>query len=230
MIVDFDNLNKKQEQILDRIKYEVISDFNDISSRLLDESEDIRWYINNATSRNTNYSNFLYYMQCVALLTEIELENSIDCIYTSDKWLYLILKEKYNVVKKRTFHFSIKTIKEKLYPFYQNLTWSFFAFINKSMKRVESIKMNRFVTILDVDIAQKTDRYYDRYYGNVLDRLPDKYSQKCYYMIIYLPIPHRNEIKMIEKNTSEVDTVSGATMSSKTIKAALRNALAKGSK
>ena len=82
MIVDFDNLNKKQEQILDRIKYEVISDFNDISSRLLDESEDIRWYINNATSRNTNYSNFLYYMQCVALLTEIELENSIDCIYT----------------------------------------------------------------------------------------------------------------------------------------------------
>ena len=36
--------------------------------------------------------------------------------------------------------------------------------------------------------------------------------------------------EMIEKNTSEVDTVSGATMSSKTIKAALRNALAKGSK
>lgn len=36
--------------------------------------------------------------------------------------------------------------------------------------------------------------------------------------------------EMLEKNTSEVDTVSGATMSSKTIKAALRNALAKGSK
>ena len=35
---------------------------------------------------------------------------------------------------------------------------------------------------------------------------------------------------MIEKNTSEVDTVSGATMSNKTIKAALRNALVKGSK
>ncbi|MDO4468017.1 MAG: FMN-binding protein [Bacillota bacterium] len=33
---------------------------------------------------------------------------------------------------------------------------------------------------------------------------------------------------MIQKNTSEVDEVSGATMSSKTIKAAVRNALEKG--
>lgn len=33
---------------------------------------------------------------------------------------------------------------------------------------------------------------------------------------------------MIEQNTSEVDGVSGATMSSKTIRAAVRNALAKG--
>ena len=34
--------------------------------------------------------------------------------------------------------------------------------------------------------------------------------------------------EMVRQNTSEVDTVSGATMSSKTIRAAVRNALAKG--
>lgn len=34
--------------------------------------------------------------------------------------------------------------------------------------------------------------------------------------------------EMISQNTSEVDEVSGATMSSKTIRAAVRNALAKG--
>lgn len=34
--------------------------------------------------------------------------------------------------------------------------------------------------------------------------------------------------EMVRQNTSEVDAVSGATMSSKTIRAAVRNALAKG--
>ena len=34
--------------------------------------------------------------------------------------------------------------------------------------------------------------------------------------------------EMVRQNTSEVDTVSGATMSSKTIRAAVRNVLAKG--
>lgn len=34
--------------------------------------------------------------------------------------------------------------------------------------------------------------------------------------------------EMVRQNTSEVDTVSGATMSSKTVRAAVRNALAKG--
>ena len=34
--------------------------------------------------------------------------------------------------------------------------------------------------------------------------------------------------EMVRRNTSEVDTVSGATMSSKVIKAAVRSALAKG--
>lgn len=34
--------------------------------------------------------------------------------------------------------------------------------------------------------------------------------------------------KMIEENTSEVDSIAGVTMSSKTIKAAVRNALAAG--
>lgn len=36
--------------------------------------------------------------------------------------------------------------------------------------------------------------------------------------------------EMVDANTSEVDGVSGATMSSKTIRAAVRNALAKGTK
>ena len=36
--------------------------------------------------------------------------------------------------------------------------------------------------------------------------------------------------EMIRQNTSEVDGISGATMSSKTIKAAVRNALAQGIK
>ena len=36
--------------------------------------------------------------------------------------------------------------------------------------------------------------------------------------------------EMVNANTSEVDGVSGATMSSKTIRAAVRNALAKGTK
>ena len=103
--------------------------------------------------------------------------------------------------------------------------------IYKTYKRLDEVQI--------VDVSQVKDGTYQGEEETALVKVSVEVTLKNHRITDICLLRHENGKgyiaesmipEMIEKNTSEVDTVSGANMSSKTIKAALRNALAKGSK
>lgn len=103
--------------------------------------------------------------------------------------------------------------------------------IYKTYKRLDEVQI--------VDVSQVKDGTYQGEEETALVKVSVEVTVKNHRITDICLFRHENGKgyiaesmipEMLEKNTSEVDTVSGATMSSKTIKAALRNALAKGSK
>ncbi|MGM9946881.1 FMN-binding protein [Floccifex sp.] len=103
--------------------------------------------------------------------------------------------------------------------------------IHKTYKRLDEVK--------SIDVSQVEDGIYLGVEETDLVKVTVEVTVKNHQITDIHLLRHENGKgymaesmipEMIEKNTSEVDTVTGATMSSKTIKAAVRNALAKGLK
>ncbi|MGN1413651.1 MAG: FMN-binding protein [Anaerovoracaceae bacterium] len=96
---------------------------------------------------------------------------------------------------------------------------------------------DRLDAVAAIDLSVVEDGVYEGTEETALVKVTVKVEVKDHKMIDIQLIRHENGKgkpaedmipEMLRENTSEVDCVSGATMSSKTIRAAVRNALAKG--
>lgn len=48
------------------------------------------------------------------------------------------------------------------------------------------------LTIIDTFIAKKVDAYWDRFYGNSVDKLIDAQKEQIYFMPLYLPFASKS--------------------------------------
>ena len=81
------------------------------------------------------------------------------------------------------------------------LKWSFYAFLCSSKDRLLKLQHSENATVIDTDIAKKADKYNDRYYGDVLDTIVPEKTKDFFYNIIYLPLPKKKDILLIDKKT-----------------------------
>lgn len=198
MIVDFRNLSSDLAEKFENNKSLVMKDYNLISSRLLNLSDRLPWLLSNTTSRNVFHSRLFYYLRCQKMLHELLNENNfIEKVITDDQVLYKLLSQKYNVSFVGSHH-KLCINKNILRIF----VWSLMALFCKSKKRINKLLSSSNNTIIDTDIAKHSDKYNDRYYGNVIDRLSKCYQRKCFFNIIYLPYPTRKDISTIVKNSN----------------------------
>lgn len=196
MFVDFLHLNSVEACLFEKNRDIVLKDYNMLSEILQRRSSDLSWLLNNVTSRNTNFSKLLYYMRCEKMLYDIAKDNIIEKVITDDRVLANLLKSKYNVdckveeKKKSRFRMALRCLR-----------WSFYALLSRSKGRLNRLQQSEGATIIDTDIAKKTDKYNDRYYGNVLDSIAPEKTKEFFYNIIYLPLPKKKDIHQIDKNT-----------------------------
>lgn len=196
MVIDFNNLSLDLISKFDKDKSIVMKDYESMSNTLLLSADDLFWLVSNPTSRNVCHSKFFYYLRCQKLLHDIEQEDSIEKVITDDIILCKLLSQKYNVEL-----VGRRTRPQKIFGLMRCIVWSFCAMFCKSSVRLKKLENTKHAVIIDTDIAKKTKKYNDRYYGDVLSRLPEDYQNKSFYNIIYLPIPKKKDIKIIDENT-----------------------------
>lgn len=197
MVVDLTNLSVDEARLFESNQDRVLLDYKELTEDLLRKSSDLSWLINNVTSRNTVFSKLLFYMRCERFLNELSHSQKIEGVKTDDPLLAKLLKEKYIVIfsgKSVIKGFGIRNV-------IQCIRWSIGAMFCKSQKRVNVLRQTNGATIIDTDIAKKTEKYNDRYYGDVLDSIDEKVTEKFFYNIIYLPTPNKKDIDVIDKNT-----------------------------
>lgn len=197
MIIDLAKLNKEEARLFVSIQDQVLHDYNVLTEDFQKKSSDLTWLINNVTSRNTNFSKLLFYLGCEKLLNDLSKTQKIDEVKTDDLILARLLNQKYPV--KYTGNVRNKGL--GIRNIFDCIKWSFFAFLCKSKKRLLVLQRTDGATIIDTDIAKKSDKYNDRYYGNVLDTIENSVTDSFFYNIIYLPIPRKKEIDLIDNNT-----------------------------
>ncbi len=199
MIIDLTKLNKETASLFNENKQIVLADYIKLTDDLQKRSSDITWLLNNVTSKNTNFSKLFYYMRCEKLIDDISKSSEIEDIITDDMVLGHLLSSKFKVTvnnkkkKNSFFHF--------LHVLYRCFIWSLGGLSCKSKQRISNLKSIEGATIIDTDIAKKADKYNDRYYGNVLDSLPNDITKDFFYNIIYLPNPRKKDIALVDKNT-----------------------------
>lgn len=196
MIVDFRKLSDSLSAKFIADKNSVMKDYEIISSKLLSISNTLPWLISNPTSRNIFHSKFFYYLRCQRLLNDISSNELIDKVFTDDKILYKLLKQKYN-----THFVGTSRFRPKLMDLLHCVKWSFYAIFCKSNQRRTILKKSRKVTIIEAYFPKENSKYNDRYYGEVLDRIPADFERNIFYNFIYLPIPHKKKIEDIDRNT-----------------------------
>ena len=197
MVVDLTNLSVDEARLFESNQDRVLLDYKELTEDLLRKSSDLSWLINNVTSRNTNFSRILLYLRYERFLDDISQTHSIDEVKTDDFILANLLKRKYIVNyigKPNKSKFGLKSI---IYCIW----WSINAFFCKSQSRLSLLKKTDGSTIIDTDIAKRTDKYNDRYYGDVLDKIDNIKTEKFFYNIIYLPFPKKRDIELIDRNT-----------------------------
>lgn len=200
MTIDLDNLTKEQQAIFNANIDEALTLYNDLSSELLEKSDALAWLVNNVTSRNTVFSNLLLDIRYLLLVEEISKQRLIKTIVTKDPLLAKILGQKFvvtcNVTSTKGW---IEGCYSKFKRFGFSFLWSLAAMRCKSKERVENIV--RTGADIDIDIFRETNSLEDRYYGNVLDTIPEDQVHRFFYQVIYLLIPKRKVIDNIANNT-----------------------------
>lgn len=197
MVVDFNNLTKEQSILFSKQKAEVVDQYNRLSEVILMKRDSLSWYLNNVTSRNTNFSNLLYWMRCIKLLETLSLDSDIESVYTNDHDLANCLSSKYNVICKRI---SIKGQLLKIYKiiktFFFIIFWILGAIKCKSKSRREKHAIDIDINI-DIFCERVDPKFTDRYYGDIINKLPDSVKKRTAFVIQYLPRPKKLNIEKI---------------------------------
>lgn len=196
MIIDFISLDSKLSIIFEAQKCEVLTEYEKISEDLLRRGTSLAWLVSNPTSRNVFHSKLFYYLRCLHLVNYVDASYGIDKIVTDDVNLYKILANRYPVGCVGTSKRSSGWIQ-----LLRVLKWVYGAIRCKSKERIKTLLEKKQVTIIDTDIAKFATKYNDRYYGDILDRLPKEIQESAFYNIIYLPNPKKNDINVIDNNT-----------------------------
>ena len=196
MIIDLRNIDSKLSKVYEAQKGEVMSAYEKLSEDLLRRDTSLAWLVSNPTSRNVFHSNLFYYLRCLHLVNYVDATESLDRIITDDFNLYKILSSRYPVEYVGSSKRYLGWIQ-----LLRVLKWVYGAIRCKSKERIKTLLEKKQVTIIDADIAKLATKYNDRYYGDILDRLPKEIQDSAFYNIIYLPNPRKNDINVIDNNT-----------------------------
>lgn len=200
MKIDLDHLTTEQIVLFNSNIDKALNLYNEMSSNLLKRCDELRWYVNNVTSRNTVFSPSLLCIRNILLLKEIEKTHTIEEVVVSNYEIAYVLRQKYVVNCPVTpVAAFLKRYKKAINSIGFTILWSLGAIRCKSKKRVDDLK--REGADIGIDIFKENNSYEDRYYGNALDSLPKEVQRRCFYQAIYLLIPQKKNIEAIVKNT-----------------------------
>jgi hypothetical protein len=206
MKIDFDNLTSEQLKLFNSLRNDTIKDYNEISSQLIDlNSNDECWLFSPLTGRNTYFTSTLRLMQSLRLVYEISKTVDIDEIVTSDYALSRTLKSKYNVRLRKLplIKDFARRLRSEIWSFIYYVRWCIGAFASKNEERARNFINTNKSIIVDTFIAKKTQKYFDRYYGSVYNRLRHDIQDRTYYLAQYILIPKKNECDAIAKKSDE---------------------------
>lgn len=205
MVVNFDNLSSCQLKIFNSIKEEVLIDYNELVSKLLDlNTQNEYWVFSNVAGRNTFHSKTYYYLCCLNLIEKLEKTEPIEAIVTNDFILKKTLTNYYNIRcnKKTWIHKLIKN-RPHIKSYYHYIRWCLGGYRSKNKQRAKQFYKTKNIIIVDTFIAVKTNKYDDRYYGSIFDLFSHDVQNRTYYLAQYLPIPQKKDTDAIAGNSSE---------------------------
>ena len=204
MNLDFNQLTPEQTKLFDSLRQNVVNDYNELSDKMLKDGDgSVEYLLSNVVSRNIYFSKFLYYLQCLKLVSEIGLKAE-DTIVVTDKTLYDAIKTGTNC--------SVKFEREQVkhFSFIRNAgsfvrTCFRFAacYISRSSNRKERLIKTDDVTLVDSFLhenSEKNGKYIDRYYCQMLDYAEKK--DNIFYLLLYLPVPSKKKALMIQKGSA----------------------------
>lgn len=205
MLVDLDNLTNSQSELFVSFREQAIIDYNLIVEDVIKlDDKNVYWLLNNVTSRNTVVSSVLYYLNCILFLDNISKTEHVDKVKTSDPVLSSALKSNYQVECRNSYvkYICIRFLRNCWHHFY-NIEWCLRAILVKSKNRYKDAISQKGITLVDTFIAKPMDSYFDRYYGNIINKIDCIDNDTLYFLINYLPKPDKIQIEKIEKNTKQ---------------------------
>ena len=204
MIVEIENLTEEQSIYKVALKEKILLFYNSVFLKIQTEMPlSLRGQLNLLADRNSCSSNAFFYIENIIFIKEYFDDFDVERIETKDKVLFDVLKGRYPIKYTGSNRHSISGMVSIIKSQLLYTLWTIRCIINKSKKRVEEIKKQDEVVLVESDIIKHSDSYNDRYYTGLWEQIPDKWKRKVYYFIQYLPIPYYNEFKTIEKNSKQ---------------------------
>ena len=77
------------------------------------------------------------------------------------------------------------------------------SWLSGSKERRNKVCRGGRLTIIDTFIAKKVDAYWDRFYGNSVDKLIDAQKEQIYFMPLYLPFASKKQLDIIVANSKK---------------------------
>lgn len=217
IILDFANLTREQNILLNQVAQEIRKPFNNFISKLYEGREnDIDWLLSSIASRNI-YLSPLFMNCCYLALVKktIESGHMSDTIVVSSKSMKKVL-DKY--LSKAGYFINVeysaslaKQIKDKAIP---PLRWVwyyiyfFYQYLKLKNKSDKVKKPSQAITIIDTFVLEnsfKNGIYHDRYYPGLLKFLNNTERQFVYYLPTFYQIKNYDRvIGEIKKSQEQV--------------------------
>ena len=173
MILNLNELTLEQSKLKAKLKKNVIADYNALTEQLIDYNRDsLEWLVCNVNSRSTVFSSMLAELESLRLISELISSGEIieEIIVDNDE----LRKTISNLYPKINVHGKTSSLKNNIRLWKNNIRygiWSLCSWLSGSKERRNKVCRGGRLTIIDTFIAKKVDAYWDRFYGNSVDKL-----------------------------------------------------------
>ena len=205
MILNLNELTLEQSKLKAKLKKNVIADYNALTEQLIDYNRDsLEWLVCNVNSRSTVFSSMLAELESLRLISELISSGEIieEIIVDNDE----LRKTISNLYPKINVHGKTSSLKNNIRLWKNNIRygiWSLCSWLSGSKERRNKVCRGGRLTIIDTFIAKKVDAYWDRFYGNSVDKLIDAQKEQIYFMPLYLPFASKKQLDIIVANSKE---------------------------
>jgi len=205
MIVDLNNLSLEDGKLFNEISVEIKEDFHSLLDDLYKDVDcKIDWLVNSLFSRNNYLSNVFLDLCYLEFLKRILMIRSVKRVIVCNRAQKSAFNHYCNtngldiiISSSESIWTSIKNIISPLIHIWDNLMTSVYMIVNRDKSRVIIDNNNEGIVLLDTYIIPSmlsNGEYIDRYYGDMINYLPDEIKKKFYYAPIFTSPSHISEL------------------------------------